>query len=813
MMGFYHDIKLKYGVDTTKLMKQWASLNDRMARFTNRRTFLLRCRTSGIIPRHIHDGLKNIQTLLYAGNNTNLTKKVDNLTMKVYKQVLSMEIKITCANIKQMVLKIKEIRFKLLRTVLPEIVNEYEARLNHSFDNYLNKIKNRNIRKFHQLSQMKSRDGLFIDNSKWFKNLSDVNIPQDISDLLSLGPKFAVPCEEKSRLRLDRFLADVENIIEELPDNSKDLTRASTTNVITNFVQNSHVKQLSSIGRAYKMAKNFLKEHPQLLILQSDKGGCTVAMNKTEYHEKTRTLLQDEKTYKKLLRDPTLSLQNKFNRLIKQLKEKGEITEQLFKHLTIYNSSCPKLYCLPKVHKQNIPLRPIVSSVNSITYNASKFLAGVLETMYGDTDGINVKDTFSFVNNVQNMVLPQNFELVSLDVISLFTNIPLDLIVEILKNDWEDLKEHTTLSYESFFKLVDFVFKNTFFTFDNEYYLQIFGTPMGSPISPILAKVVLDRLISDVTPRLPFTFPFLYKYVDDIICAIPTDKKQVTLDTFNAFNTAIQFTMECETDHSVPFLDTMVIRQENGAIILDWYQKPTASGRFLNYYSNHPKNQKLNTVIAMKNRVSHICHEMFLRDNLKKLYNIFLNNGYPKYLLKKLIYNSNFFDGPTDDNNQQPLKYRKLPHINGLTDRIVSFFKDFPEIKIAKYNTLTNAHLFSKIKDKTPDLLKSNVIYELPCLGCEGVYIGQTSQWLKQRITQHKSDCGLGKNSCAVVHHQQTTGHKFDFDRVKILDREDKLKSRLFLEMYHIQKSNNSLNYKSDTHQLSNIYCRILDKI
>ncbi len=94
---------------------------------------------------------------------------------------------------------------------------------------------------------------------------------------------------------------------------------------------------------------------------------------------------------------------------------------------------------------------------------------------------------------------------------------------------------------------------------------------------------------------------------------------------------------------------------------------------------------------------------------------------------------------------------------------------------------------------------------------CQGCYVGQTAQWLKQRLTQHRSDCRVGKNSCAVVEHFQKTGHQFNFNEVKILRKENNYKSRLFLEMCYIQKTEHSLNNKSDTNQLSNIYCNILN--
>uniref|UniRef100_A0A6P7GU27 Uncharacterized protein LOC114346723 n=1 Tax=Diabrotica virgifera virgifera TaxID=50390 RepID=A0A6P7GU27_DIAVI len=261
---------------------------------------------------------------------------------------------------------------------------------------------------------------------------------------------------------------------------------------------------------------------------------------------------------------------------------------------------------------------------------------------------------------------------------------------------------------------------------------------MGSPISPILATIVTDHLLDNVITQLPFELPFLYKYVDDIICAVPSYHINTTLNIFNSFNKHLQFTIETETDLGVPFLDTRVIRTENNILILDWYQKPTASGRYINYFSNHTTRQKYNTVLGMKNRITSIVDDTFLQKNLDILYKIFRNNGYPKHILKKLIYSSNFYDGPVHDSNNKSIIYKKLPFINGLTHSVISIFKDVPNINIAKYNTMNSKQLFSKIKDPVPTLYRSNVVYEIPCLGCQNSYIGQTSQWLKQRITQHK---------------------------------------------------------------------------
>src|SRR3978361_367234 len=89
------------------------------------------------------------------------------------------------------------------------------------------------------------------------------------------------------------------------------------------------------------------------------------------------------------------------------------------------------------------------------------------------------------------------------------------------------------------------------------------------------------------------------------------------------------------------FLDTRLIRKEEGVIILNWYQKPTNSGRYLNYMSFHEeKINKINLILGLKNRIEKVCHHSLRIENLNKLYNILIENSYPKPLLKKLLFSN-----------------------------------------------------------------------------------------------------------------------------------------------------------------------------
>ena len=104
----------------------------------------------------------------------------------------------------------------------------------------------------------------------------------------------------------------------------------------------------------------------------------TVVMDKTDYYDKMDTLVHDKQTYEGLKRDPTPALQRKLN-------------SKLLDHIQRYNRlRCrvpqpPKLYGLPKLHKPNIPMRPIVSFCGSPTYELSKYLTTILKPLTNES--------------------------------------------------------------------------------------------------------------------------------------------------------------------------------------------------------------------------------------------------------------------------------------------------------------------------------------------------------------------------------------------------------------------------------------------
>ena len=237
-----------------------------------------------------------------------------------------------------------------------------------------------------------------------------------------------------------------------------------------------------------------LKKDPDRLVLSADKGNCVVVMDKQQYHDKALSLLNDKSTYAVLNSDPTSKTQRKLNKMLLDLKKGSKISDSTYKILYSSDGLCPRFYGLPKIHKLGIPLRPIVSFVNSPTYAISGYLARILSPVVGNTD-YTVKNSCEFADFKRDKTLNACEELVSFDVVSLFTKIPFDLAVKVAEERFrEDASlQRTSMPVEDIIHLLFFCLKTTQFTYNGTYYQQVFGTAMGSPVSAVIANMVMER--------------------------------------------------------------------------------------------------------------------------------------------------------------------------------------------------------------------------------------------------------------------------------------------------------------------------------
>lgn len=813
-MGFFHDIQMQFGRPLVLQLKEFSNNNSKLSRLRNRRIFLLRCRREGITPSHISNNLKNIKTQ-FEFHDGSTGHHVEAFTHRLEHQIINLEIEITIKNTKYIERRLSTLESSI-RAVLPEnLWLDFKQRTSTKYNTHFHDVRQVNVRKFERL--LSTQHNRVVVQSSWLKNLTDVTLPDEVKTVLSLGPKFCIP-PKKNDVSIPHLLSEVNQATSNIQEkNSRDILTARVTNVITNFFLNESVVR-HPVTPMYLQAKRFLEDHPELIVTTSDKGNVTTVMYRDVYDRLALEQLQDTEVYTVLRHNPCSTYQQRALKMISSLKKDGIITPDLASKLSFYKGSLGKFYGLPKIHKEQLALRPIISSINSPNTGFAVFIRDVLTQAYDRTNPYYVSDSFHFAEMANNFEIPQGHVLVSWDVVSLFTNITVELTIRSVEYYWPQIQPHCPVPLPTFIEMIKFVFDTTVFTYNGIIYKQKDGAPMGSLVPPIFAQYVMDMALAVCFPKLPFRIIFCKKFVDDVIALIPAEHGTTALNVLNSYDPRIQFTVEEEVLQSVPFLDTRVVRVDT-RLMVDWYQKPMSSGRYLHYLSYHPLKVKINFIINMKSRVSKICHPTFLDKNLKLLHRLLTSNGYPQGMIRRILYNTPMATEqqgrPTEPVDQtissEPRKtFITLPHVEGLVHEI-SRLLPTETCKTAVRNVKPLRKIFTKMKDRDEVEEMSDVVYQIPCSNCDQVYIGQTSTKLKQRLALHRSNIRTERDACALSKHSIQQNHFPDLNGVRILDRESNYRRRTFLEMVRICQTDNSINSNRDVDGLSSIYSLLID--
>ena len=170
-------------------------------------------------------------------------------------------------------------------------------------------------------------------------------------------------------------------------------------------------------------------------------------------------------------------------------------------------------------------LRPIVSAKGTFNYNLTRFICGLYSPLV--PNDYPCKDTFSFVSQIKNANLSKKF-LVSYDVTSLFTNIPIQETIDIAINLFFNHNPNLSITRKELKKLFLFATSQTRFIFNSKFYNQIDGVAMGSPLAPVLANIFMGFYKSKWLNKYNLNKPKFYlRYVDDLLAAF--DYKQDSL--------------------------------------------------------------------------------------------------------------------------------------------------------------------------------------------------------------------------------------------------------------------------------------------
>ena len=322
-------------------------------------------------------------------------------------------------------------------------------------------------------------------------------------------------------------------------------------------------------------------------------------MNKTEKIKEAQVQLDNRDHYKPLKIPIVKNTQEKVNKIINRMHRGKHIDDMTKKWLiqTPYPPRIPIFYTLTKIHKP-IPVgRPIISGCDGPTERISSFVDTLLQPI-AQTQLSYIKDTTDFINFLEKTKIGQDTILVSMDVSSLYTNIPQEEGMNIVCKAYEKFHKHNTPIPTHYLReMLGLILNENSFQFNGENFLQTHGTAMGTKMAVSFANIFMAEIETKLIQQSD-TKPREWKrYIDDVFSLWDCDRKNVERFIYqaNKFHPTIKFTAEI-SENKITFLDTTVFKGErftkDSILDINTHYKPTETFQYTHFASCHPPGVK-----------------------------------------------------------------------------------------------------------------------------------------------------------------------------------------------------------------------------
>ena len=618
---------------------------------------------------------------------------------------------------------------------------------------------------------------LLPESKQCYINLSDRSLSEDEKEFLNLGlnchtySKFD-PYKKKVELELlyDSLLGLEKSETIEINPNLKDQLRSEST-------KNRGRSRSNIITPRLKRAAKTLREDESIVIRKADKSNMYVLMNKSEYQQKLSDILSDCSKFKQIKRNPVDELKKKIHRITKSVNEK--CGRKIFKE-PVGDFEPGYIYGNVKTHKPGNKLRPIISQVTTPTYTTAKKLDELIKPYIPAEYMLKSRDEFIDILQTTRPKGPPS----SLDVESLFTNVPVHETIDIIIRN---VYHHKSLPPPNISKddLRELLLLCTtavpFRNVDGKMFIQIDGMSMGSPLGPTFSNFYMANLENKVL-SMPNMKPNIYcRYVDDIYTDADNELllkiKQSMED-----NSVLKFTYEESQDGELPFLDILTIYTPE-SFSSKVYVKPTDNGICLNGKSECPDRYKKTVVLSFVKRAWTTCSSYeFFQSEITRVKQVLINNSYTNSLVDRVIkeFIQKVKSTPVSLEKQrtkQDIFYRNQMNTAYKVDEQVLKKIIHDNVKCKDENTKLNLIVYYKntktksmvmrnnlTRKKTKrDTDQANIIYEFRCPNDEcirqklnNVYIGYTTCTLSRRLSLHL------QNGAIKEHSINTHGNKMD---------------------------------------------------
>ncbi len=378
------------------------------------------------------------------------------------------------------------------------------------------------------------------------------------------------------------------------------LVRGAISNIKKNTTIRSKVR--NNLSTHLRRALKSLKGNTDLVIKKADKGQSTVVIDKQGYIQEGHRQLQSSSHYCPIDTNLTDETATKVHTALLDMLEKGEISDSNLSYLDpLFNEQLrtPEMYLLNKIHS-NPPTksRPIIACNSSPVERIAEFLDFFLVPIVQKQDTY-LKDTSDFIRKLEQVQIPNNALIITLDYCSMYTNVPHDEALSALRYTLNNNTQHQYVkgvkrpSTDSLCHLAQIILENNTFVFNGQNWKQSLGVAMGVKVSPELCDLTIFRMEKEFLKQCT-TDMFLWKRYRDDVFAIWTgsiDAAHQFLNYANSLHKTLKFEY-CISPDGANFLDTTIFKGTRFALegLLDFkpYTKPTETFQYLHRTSAHP---------------------------------------------------------------------------------------------------------------------------------------------------------------------------------------------------------------------------------
>ena len=479
----------------------------------------------------------------------------------------------------------------------------------------------------------------------------------------------------------------------------------------------------NNLSKQEQKALQDLQKRDDIIIINADKGGAITILDTKDYVKEANRQLSDTSCYQKLQYNPTTEHASTVNSTIDVFKNQQKIPERIAEGLKVKSPKTPTLKLPPKVHKEGHPGRPLVSSIDSPTSKISEYVDFHLQP-FTKTIKSHIKDTNHFLNELQKIPEAQSKDcyLVTLDVRSLYTNIPNDEGINVIKNLLQRNQSKLTTVITAFLWLI-LTLNN--FIFNGTNYLQSSGVAMGTKCAVIYANLFLSHFEeTHIYPLLIGKCPFYKRFIDDIFLlwtGTPDELNQF-IEQLNQLHPTIKFDAKYSKT-AVEFLDSKVYNPTNGTLQTTLYTKPTDRQSYLHSKSYHPNSCKKSIAYSQALRIKRICSDpLEFEKHVKNLSTKLTERGYDPRLVEEQINKARLCnradllkpkEATATAKNILAVTYNKnLPNLKKAIDdnwsilsinaELAPSFKEKPTLAFRKNRNLQNLLCKHKLKNNKP---------------------------------------------------------------------------------------------------------------